>query len=176
MLVGGLALIIAAEAFFLLFWRYRSWQPLRVNRASLHFPDICPACFATPASKGVMEASFSRQSGVTQKEFLTLDIPYCQACGEQIIENRKVGMKFGWMLAALTIAISYFLFGIQNEEQSGQIASIIGFGFVLGWPFYSLVGHRQQAVTVRRYNKQVIDFRIKHSRYFEAFKLQNSIT
>jgi hypothetical protein len=41
------------------------------------------------------------------------------------------------------------------------------------WPIYSIYSHRKRALCARRYNKRVIDVRVKHPVYAEALRQLN---
>jgi len=157
--------LIAIEAIYFLYWRERSWTRVVIPRRQIAFPPFCPSCVSGKAELPVLEASFSRTIGLTRKEFLTVSVPYCTACGTAINRTRERTWRVCALLAAFIFAGSWLWIRLTMPEGHEFLGTASLIGLPVIWPIYSILSHRKRALAVRRYNANVMDVRVKEVAY-----------
>jgi hypothetical protein len=167
------AVLLAIECVYLLWMKERSWVRVVLPRHQITFPPFCPSCLVASAEVECVEASFSRTVGPTRKEFVTLAVPYCQACGTALNSDRKRAWNVGVAVAILVLCCCWIWSAFRGPLEEGLVGTACMVGLPLVWPVYSLYGHRKRAFCARRYNQQKIEVRVKHLVYAEALRLMN---
>lgn len=73
-------------------------------------------------------------------------------------------MLLGWL------ALWHF-HPIEKRDDTGLYATL---AIAVCWPLFELLGKRNRAIAVRRYNDQVIDFRTRSPLYAEILRQENT--
>lgn len=169
------AVLLAIESVYILWLKERSWESVILPREQIAFPSFCPSCLVASTEVECAEASFSRTIGPTRKEFVTLAIPYCQACGTALNLDRKRAWNISVALAILIFGCCWIWTEFRAPLEEGLIGTACMVGLPLIWPVYSLYGHRKRAFCARRYNQQMVEVRVKHLVYAEALRRMNGV-
>jgi hypothetical protein len=173
-LIYSSAALLAIECLYFFWLRERSWFRVLLPRQRIIFPPVCPSCLAATTEVECVEGSLSRTIGPTRKEFVTLRVPYCTACGTALNSDRSRAWKAVVVPVIVVIACSWMWGALGAPEKNDWfgIACLVGLPIV--WPIYSIYSHRKRALCVRRYNQRVIDVRVLHSVYGEALQQLNT--
>jgi hypothetical protein len=164
------AALLAIECLYFYWLRERTWERVLLPRQRIIFPPFCPSCLVATTEVECVEGSFSRTIGPTRKEFVTLRVPYCTACGTALNLDRNRAWK-AVVVPIIVIIAGYYLIGNVIGTAWIGTASLIGLPIV--WPIYSIYSHRRRALCARRYNKRFIDVRVLHPVYADALRQLN---
>lgn len=167
------AVLLAIESIYILWLKERSWERVTLPRQQIIFPSFCPSCLVASTEVECVEASFSRAIGPTRKEFVTLAVPYCQACGTALNSDRKRAWSISVAFAILILGCCWVWTDFRGHLEEGLIGTACMVGLPLVWPVYSLYGHRKRAFYARRYNQQKVEVRVKRLAYAEALRQLN---
>ena len=167
------AALLAIECLYLLWLRERSWERVILPRQRIAFPPFCPSCLVAATEVECVEGSFSRTVGPTRKEFVALTVPYCKICGTALNLDRKRAWNAGVVLVIVILAGSWMWVTFRAPDGNEWIGTASLIGLPVVWPIYSIYSHRKRALCARRYNKRVIDVRVKHPVYAEALRQLN---
>lgn len=172
-LIFSSAALVAIECLYFFWLRERSWERVLLPRQRIIFPPFCPSCLVATTEVECVEGSFSQTIGPTRKEFVTLRVPYCTACGTVLNLDRNRAWK-AVVIPVIVIIVGFWIWGAIGAPEGNDwfgIACLVGSPIV--WPIYSIYSHRKRALCARRYNQRVIDVRVLHPAYAEALRQLN---